>query len=347
MWIGSQIDTDAMIRALGRADHGPLLAWMALFTILVFVADAACLHLLFRRLLGRFSFSEVLAVKGVSYFLNAVNYSAGTGSIAYFVHRRGDQPFLRALSALLWLNFVDIAALLILLSLGMLLGGELLPEGIAERLPWVVGVGSAIVIGALLYWRRGWDFFILGRLRGLSVFAAFQDAKMSDYMTLLGARTGFIGLYVLMTWALLPTFQIPVPLMALMVYVPLLTFVQIVPASISGLGAIQWVMIALYAPHLASAVGQTEAEATVVAFSTVVGPGVTLMRLGLGYLLLGRIAPDLLVSKEDLEAAREAEGDRAPDQEAGGVSSSEGSSGDSSEGSSEDSPSEGSDSGAP
>ena len=305
-WIGSQIDMDAMVNALAHADHGPLIAWMALFTILVFLADSACLHLLFGRLLGRFSFSEVLAVKGVSYFLNAVNYSAGTGSIAYFVHKRGDQPFLKALSALLWLNFVDIAALLILLSLGMLMGSELLPETIAERLPWVIGVGGAIVIGALLYWRLGWDFLILGRLRSLSVFAAFEDAKMSDYVTLLGARTAFIGLYVFMTWALLPTFQIPVPLTALLVYVPLLTFVQIVPASISGLGAIQWVMIALYTPHFAAEVGDVQAQATIVAFSTVVGPGVTLMRLGLGYLLLGRIAPDLLVSEDELEATRNA-----------------------------------------
>ena len=83
VWIGSQIDTDAMVRALERAEHGPLLAWMGVFTVLIFLADSACLHLLFGRLLGRFSFSEVLAVKGVSYFLNAVNYSAGTLSLIH------------------------------------------------------------------------------------------------------------------------------------------------------------------------------------------------------------------------------------------------------------------------
>lgn len=306
VWLGFQIDMDAMVNALAHADHGPLLAWMALFTILVFLADSACLHLLFGRLLGRFSFSEVLAVKGVSYFLNAVNYSAGTGSIAYFVHKRGDQSFLKALSALLWLNFVDIAALLILLSLGMVMGSDLLPVAIGERLPWVVAVGSAIVIGALIYWRLGFDFLVLGRLRTLSVFSAFEDAKMSDYLALLGARTAFIGLYVLMTWALLPTFHITIPLTALLVYVPLLTFVQIVPASVSGLGAVQWVMIALYVPHFAADVGDVNAQATVVAFSTIVGPGVTLMRLGVGYLLLGRLAPDLVVSGEELEATRTA-----------------------------------------
>ena len=56
----------------------------------------------------------------------------------------------------------------------------------------------------------------------------------------------------------------------LLVYMPLGTFVQIVPASVSGLGAVQVVMIALYAPHVASEVAATlpDKEAQVLAFTT-------------------------------------------------------------------------------
>ena len=308
-WLASRIHLEEVGAALSQAEHGPLLIWMLVFTVLVFVGDAACLTLLFRRLLGRFSFSEVLAVKGVSYFLNAVNYSAGTGSIAYFVHKRGGLPFLRALSALLWLNFVDIAALLIILGAGFWADASLLPEEIAAQLPWVLAVGGAVVVGALIYWRLGVNFLILGRFRSMAVFSAFSDAKMSDYLALLGARTAFIGLYVVMAYALLPTFHILVPLSVLLVYVPLLTFVQIVPASVSGLGAIQVVMVALYAPYVAAHLAGADPVETVVAFSTVVGPGVTLLRLGIGYALLGRLAPGLVATQDELEAAREGAGE--------------------------------------
>jgi uncharacterized membrane protein YbhN (UPF0104 family) len=234
-----------------------------------------------------------------------VNYSAGTGSIAYFAAKRSDASFLGTLSALLWMNFVDVTALLILLGLGFLVEPQLLPEGIRDQLPWVLSVGSVIVLGALVYWRLGVDFLILGRLRTLGIFQAFADATMRDTGILLAARTVFIGLYVAMAWTLLPTFHIHVPISVLMVYVPLLTFVQIIPASVSGLGAIQVVMVALYAPFVLTAdAGATPAE-TVVAFSTVVGPGVTLLRLGIGYALLGRLAPDLVATSEELAAARD------------------------------------------
>ena len=116
-----------------------------------------------------------------------------------------------------------------------------------------------------------------------------------------------IGLYVFMSWVLLPTFHIHVPLTTLMVFVPLLTFVQIVPASVSGLGAIQVVMVALYQPFVVTELAGADPVETVVAFSTVVGPGVTLLRLGIGYLLLGKLAPDLVASTEEMDAARQAE----------------------------------------
>lgn len=308
-WLASRIHLDEVGAALAHAEHGALLAWMLVFTVLTFVGDSACLTLLFRRLLGQFSFSEVLAVKGVSYFLNAVNYSAGTGSIAYFVHKRGGLPFLSALSALLWLNFVDIAALLIILGAGFWVDASLLPEDIAAQLPWVLGVGGAVVVGALVYWRLGVDFLVLGRFRHMAIFSAFGKAKMTDYLMLLGARTAFIALYVVMTYALLPTFHIVIPISVLLVYVPLLTFVQIIPASVSGLGAIQVVMVALYVPYVAAHLAGADPVETVVAFSTVVGPGVTLLRLGIGYTLLGRLAPDLVATRSELEAAQEAAGE--------------------------------------
>ena len=66
---------------------------------------------------------------------------------------------------------------------------------------------------------------------------------------------------------------------------------------------IRRIMVALYAPYVSQGLG---ADETVVAFSTVVGPGVTILRLGVGYALLGRLAPDLIANREELEAAREA-----------------------------------------
>lgn len=304
-YLFSTVDLGAVGRALAGADLGVLAVWIVVFSLLVFLADGACLRLLFGRLIGGVTLRESLSIKAVSYFLNAITYTAGAGGIAYFLHKKRGVGFLHALSMLLWLNFVDVIALLILLTLGCSLGPSVLPGDIGAQLLWVLGAGWIVIAGALVYWRLGFDFMVLGRLRSWRIFEAFGQADLGDYGALVAARTVFIGLYVVMAWVLLPTFHLSIGVGALLVYVPLLTFVQIIPASISGLGAVQAVMIALYAPHAAA--GTEDPAALVLAFSTVVGPGTTLVRLGLGYAFMGDISKDLVADEQAIEALRKAE----------------------------------------
>ncbi|MCB9727324.1 MAG: flippase-like domain-containing protein [Deltaproteobacteria bacterium] len=304
-YLFASVDLGAVREAMAGADLAALTAWLAFFAVVVFLADSLTLHVLLARLLDRLGFRDVLAVKGVSYFLNALNYSAGAGAVAWFAHRKTRRPFLSALSTLLWLNFIDIVALLVLLGFGITFGREHVPADLADRLVWVLLAGWFITFGALAYWRLGLDFLVLGRLRTWRIFHAFREAHLADYAVMVALRTLFIGLYVLMTFATLPTFGIRIGLGALLVYVPLLTFVQIVPASVSGLGAIQVVMIALYAPHVAPSVADPAAQ--VLAYSTIAGPLMTLVRLVIGYLFMANVTRDLVPDEATLAAARGSE----------------------------------------
>ncbi len=300
-WLLSRTDVDAIWQALVRADLAALSAVLVGFSLVVFVADAATLTLLFRRFCAPMPYGEVLAVKGVSYFLNAINYSAASGGMALFIQRKRGVPFLRGLSSLLWLNFVDVVALVAMLAVGLLFGHDLLPGELGHRVPWVLGVGALVVTGALVYWNAGIDFLVLGRLRGWRIFETFREARLSDYARMAVVRAAFISLYVGLAWAALPYFDIHIPLGTLLIYTPLLTFVQIVPASISGLGAIQVVMVALFAPHVGPA--SADAAAQVLAYSTISGPGMTLLRLGLGYAFVANIARDFVPRASDIAEA--------------------------------------------
>ncbi len=306
-WLFSSVDLDAVADAVAKADLAALFGWILTFTVLVFFCDAGTLWMLLRRFLGPLSYRDALSMKGVSYFLNAITYSAAAGGIAWFAHRRQRVPFLQALSTLVWLNFVDIIGLLLLMTGGVLLGGHHLPAGMLSKTPWVLAGGWAIVVGALLYWELGWDFLVLGRLRDWRIWRAFRDARAGDYLAMVGVRTAFVSLYVFMAWVCLPTFDVPIELGAMFVYVPILTFVQIIPATVSGLGAGQAVMILLYARHVPAHI--PDADAQILAFTTVIGPGTALLRLVLGWLVMARISGDLIPGQEELEAAySEAEG---------------------------------------
>ena len=309
------VDMDAVVAAVEGADLVTLIWIMVLSAPLILAADSATLWLLFRRLIAPYPYREITAIKGVSYFFNAITYSAGTGGIAYLVHRRWGAGFLHTLSLLLWLNFIDVITLLLIIALGMGLAGDLLPPALAAQLPYVLAGGALISVGAIIYWRLGVNFLVLGPMRSWRIFRAFADATMADYGVMVASRTAFIGVYIMLTWLLLPTFQIEVPFLLLFIYLPIGTFVQIIPASVSGLGAVQVVLIALYAPHVVPSI--PDGEAQVLAFTTFMGPATTVVRVLLGYLfvrtvmrsLMGEVTLDAAAIKEAREAdeAREVE----------------------------------------
>lgn len=297
------VDREAFADAMLASDIGTMLSLIAIFSVIVFLADSASLWLLFKRLLTDLPFKDVMAVKGVSYFLNAITYTAAAGGIAYFVHNKRDVTFTHSLSALVWVNFVDIIALVIMLSLGTVFGSHLLPPEVASKLPALCGFFWLIIVGALIYWHLGFDWFVLGRLRSWRIWQCFAEAKGADYVVMIAARMGFLCIYILLGYLLPPTFDIQLGWMELLVYMPLITFVQIVPASISGLGAIQGVIVLLYVPHVAAHI--VDPTAQVLAFSTVIGPATTLSRLFIGYAFMSNVARDLVPSEAELEAARQ------------------------------------------
>lgn len=286
------VDLDAVMAAVQGADLVTLVAIMVLSAPLILAADSATLWILFRRLMAPYSYREITAIKGVSYFFNAITYSAGTGGIAYLVHRRWGAGFLHTLSLLLWLNFIDIMTLLLIIALGMALAGDLLPPEMATQLPYVLVGGAIISVGAIIYWRLGVNFLILGPMRSWRIFRAFADATMADYGVMIASRVAFIAVYIVLTWLLLPTFQIEVPFLLLLIYLPIGTFAQIIPASVSGLGAVQVVLIALYAPHVAPAIADGEAQ--VLAFTTFMGPATTFVRVMIGYLFVRTVMRSLM-----------------------------------------------------
>ncbi|PKN58454.1 MAG: hypothetical protein CVU56_05505 [Deltaproteobacteria bacterium HGW-Deltaproteobacteria-14] len=296
-------DIDAVGAALARADWPRLVGAMALVTLAAYLVDSFTLVALFRRFVGRVGVREVLRIKGVSYFLNAINYSLAMGGMAWILHKKRDIPFLETFSSLFWLFFVDIIALSSLITLGLALGPDAIGDSQAvARIPYIVLVIWGIIGGSLVYWNGGFDFFVLGRLRSWRVFDTFRRARLRDYPPMVAMRACFIMVYVLMHWAILPAFGVEIDLGHLLLYAPLIAFVQVIPATISGLGAVQGVMVALFTPHVPPGAG---GSAAILAYSTVIGPLMMVMRLGIGYIFVASVAKDLVPTKEQVEAARQ------------------------------------------
>jgi uncharacterized membrane protein YbhN (UPF0104 family) len=268
-------DLDAVKDALSSAPIGILLPFWCCAVGVVFLVDVACLHSLFRRTGQRASFSELRVIKGASYLLNIINYNAAVGGIAVVLARRQGRPILEFISTILMLAAIDMVGLSLYALLGIALLDSWPTEVDVSVIATIAGTLLVGYLGALFYWRAGWDFWILGRLRSWSVFHAFRVTRLRDHGVLVAQRAGFMGLYFVIHFISLDLFGIPIPWTELLVYNAVITIVGTLPISVAGLGTTQVVTIALYAAH-----GSPEA---ILAYSTLITFLFVLMRAVVGY----------------------------------------------------------------
>ena len=267
-------DIRRFIATLGVVDPFAVVAVAIVGTLCVWLADCLCLRTIFRCFFDGMRYRDFLVAKGTSYFLNVVNYNAGAGGVALFMSRRAGIGFLEALGTMLFLNVVDIFALASMVGLGLVIGPNVVKPEQYQALVWICAgmAGAFILCIAIWVYRLP---VIPRRFRELRIFHSFRTAKLHHYPLLVLMRMAFIFLYVLIHIALLEIFAIPVPFTHLLFYLPLITFVAVIPISVAGLGTTQvaWrELVGSYPPLAAAAPLVTAALAIGVASVGGAGP---------------------------------------------------------------------------
>lgn len=243
-------DIPRFMEILGSINPWSFLLVTVLGMTVVFTLDSFCLKLLFQRFMGPVAYRDMLSVKGTSYFLNIVNYNAGAGAVALFASKKKGYGFLESAGLMLFLNAMDIFALALLVTIGLTLGPdvEVLTKAQRSGLSWTcLGLG-AVLLGTIIFWVFKAPF-LPGKVRGFRIFYPFRESRVFDYPFFILLRTFFVVQYVFIHWGFLKVFGIHVPMSHLLVYVPILTFIGVLPISIAGLGTTQIALRHFIAPY--------------------------------------------------------------------------------------------------
>lgn len=279
--------------ALRRANIALLVLYSLLTVAIAYIVDTFSLKLAFSRFHHETTMGDLLPVKAASYLLNILNYNAAAGSIALMMKVRREVPVVEGLGTMLWVSVVDLA----ILNLMALVGTLFVDLGSGAFAVRAVNVGIiGAFVGSLIYWNGGFDFFVLGRLRGWRVFNGFRVAALRDYATIGLVRVVLIVVYILSNWLVLPLFGIPIPLHALFVYIPILALINVLPISVSGLGTGQVVMRVLFSSYVILEAAQHTRELTdpvVDAFSTAFIIVQLVFRIALGLVCLPIVSRDI------------------------------------------------------
>jgi uncharacterized membrane protein YbhN (UPF0104 family) len=241
-------DIPRFLDILGSINPWRFLLVTVLGMTVVFTLDSFCLKLLFRRFMGAVTYREMLSVKGTSYFLNIVNYNAGAGAVALFASKKKGFGFLESAGVMLFLNAMDIFALALLVAIGLTLGPDVLSATERSGLSWTCLALGLVLLGTIVFWVYKAPF-LPRKVREFRIFYPFRESRVLDYPFFILLRTLFVVQYVFIHWGFLKVFGIHVPISHLLVYVPILTFIGVLPISIAGLGTTQVALRHFIAPY--------------------------------------------------------------------------------------------------
>jgi hypothetical protein len=245
----------------------------------IYVADSFAIWKTFGWFVAPMTFRETLTLRGVTMLLALVNYTLGQGAFAYFLNRSRGVPLMRAAAAVLLVMGINLLALLLLSTAGLVLGDNVVPQLRTLIVVAYVGLG---IYAALLAWRPG---FLTRR----PVLDVLLEAGIKGHIKALLVRLPHIVTLLILNHVALHAFGVKVPVFATLVAMPIVFLLAVLPISFQGLGPSQGMMVFFFErfaegdyQHRSARVLAASLGTQVVGWAVQIALGVICMRSSLG-----------------------------------------------------------------
>jgi hypothetical protein len=212
---------------------------LAGIVLLVYLADCLAIWATFGWFVARLSFRETLTLRGATYLLALINYALGQGAFVYFLNRTRGVAVVRAAAAVLLIMGINLLLLLLLSTLGLILGATAPPN--VENLIRVAYIGLAVYV-VLLIWRPAF-------LRQRPILDVLLNAGVSGHVRALAVRIPHVVSLLILNHVALHAFGVRVPALQVLLCYPVVLLIAVLPISVQGLGPTQGAMIFFFARY--------------------------------------------------------------------------------------------------
>ncbi len=277
-----RIEPQSLIKALSNAQLLVYIPALLIFVYFSFLIDTQNLQALMKHFGHMFSFAESMVIRGASYLILVVDYTLGMGSVIYFLKETRKIPLLQGTAIMIYYNYINQIALLLLAAAGYILLGM--------SLPWLSkGLILCILLLCLTILAIGVvkhsNISFINRLKKAALMQSFVDSSLQVYLLNTIYRTGYYFTYVLFFYAAVKAFGMDIPFITLIAYVPLILLIISIPVSPFGLGTSQAAMLFLFKDY--------GSQPQILAFSLAYSVSVLLLRALIGayyyWIMAGRI----------------------------------------------------------
>lgn len=266
------VPLDEVAAAISEAEVGWFLPLIMGSVVYWFLLDSLAYSYLISRFNAPLSWQEARGMRGVTYWVAALNWNAGTAAIILYLHRLKQVRPLESTSSVMFYTMFDA----VILAGFAFVGALFLPSG--TLMTTVLAVSASFIAGsALFFWlvvsdRPSWLW--LKGVRAWSVFSSHRKAQPRDFLVLLVIRSSYLTGFVACFLFGASTFEISVPIGLGLASVPVIMMMGAVPISPAGLGTQAAAMLFFW-----SDAGEA---ASIVAYGLVFPVALTLARVILG-----------------------------------------------------------------
>jgi len=276
--IARRVPLDRFVAALREADYVTFLSLMVPNTIFYFCWDTLVLKTAIRWFHADVPYRELLPARAASYVVGFFNTNAGRGTLAAYLWRRLNVPFLELGGTVIFLVLTEYTQLVLWAMLGIL---GFRSEITTSLLPVAAGVAAFWIL-----------FFAYSRLhitparalrwlfapRDWQLFRTFRRATAARYAQIVLLRAPMFVVALVAHYYAAHAFGIDIPFGQLLTFLPVIFMVAALPITVAHLGTTQAAWIFFF--------GQYATAPRLLAFSLVAHLTFSLTRALLGLLWL-------------------------------------------------------------
>lgn len=238
------IDIRQCFNALLNADMTIYVPSVLILIIATFLLDTQNLAETLKHFQYPLSWKNAFTLRGVTYLIMTIDYSVGMGVLIYYLKKHLGIPVMRSTGLMTFFNGITQKALVYMAIIGLII---LSPASALLRNLLFFFIGFAVLdFLFIVVLKRLPSRGLALKIKNLNLLKVFHEAPWRTYGILLFWRIMYYAFFIVFFYVAVRAFNMQIPLIALIAYVPIILLVISLPIAPGGFGTAQATMLVLF-----------------------------------------------------------------------------------------------------
>jgi len=238
------IDIRQCLHALLNADMTLYVPSVIVLIIATFILDTQNLAETLKHFQYPLTWKNAFTLRGVTYLIMTIDYSVGMGVLIYYLKNHLGIPVMRSTGLMAFFNGITQKALVYMAIIGLII---LSPTSALLRNLLIFFIGFALLdILFIVVLKKLPSRGLALKIKNMNLLKVFHEAPWRTYGVLIFWRILYYAFFVAFFYFAVRAFNMQIPLVALIAYVPIILLVISLPIAPGGFGTAQATMLILF-----------------------------------------------------------------------------------------------------